>query len=177
MKTKVSLLALGLAAAIPLAAVADQPTGPGAGGGPPEMRGQFERARSETRAVVLADLSADHRAQVQEIVDKVNAGTLPNPLDAVKQIDAILTPDETKAVLAERAKLGVAMHRGAPDGAGPPPAGPPPGGPPPGGPPPGAASAPPVSPGQFILRLSIAPEKMHEMMRAMRGAPVGSPPH
>src|SRR5260370_19893208 len=100
MKMKVALLALGLAAAIPLAAAADQAAGPGAGGGSPETRAQFERARTEARTAVFADLSADHRAQVQAIVDKVNAGTLTNLRDAANQIDAILTPDETKAVLA-----------------------------------------------------------------------------
>jgi hypothetical protein len=175
MKMRLSLLALGLAAAIPLAAAAE-PAAP-AGDGSPEMRAQFERDRAETRTAVFADLSADHRAQVQAIVDKVNAGTLSNPLDAARQIDAILTPDEAKAVLAKRAKLGAAMHRGAREGAGPPPGGPPPGGPPPGGPPPGAAGGQPASPGGFIMRLSIAPEKLHEMMRAMRGAPSGAPAH
>jgi hypothetical protein len=151
------------------------------------MRAQFERVRSETRTAVFADLSTDHQAQVQAIVDKVNAGTLADPLDAAKQIDAMLTPDETKAVLAEHAKLAASMHHGAPDGAGsppggqqpggPPPGGSPPGGPRPGGPPPGAAGARPVSPGVFILLVAIAPEKLHDMMRAMHGAPAGGPPH
>jgi hypothetical protein len=181
MKMKLSLLALGLAAAIPLAAAAEPAAGPGAGAGAPETRAQSERARTEARAAVFADLNADHRAQVQAIVDKLNAGTLTNPIDAAKQIDAILTPDEAKAILAERAKLGGAMHRGGPDGAGPPPGGPPPGGPPPGGPPPGGPppGGPPSggpgmrpggSAGGFIVRVSIAPEKLHEMMRAMRDA-------
>jgi hypothetical protein len=171
MKMKLSLLAFGLAAAIPMAAAAEPAAGAGAGGGTPEMRAQFDRARSEARTAAFADLSADHRAQVQAIVDKVTAGTLTNPVDAAKQIDAILTADETKAVLAERVKLGEAMHKGAPDGAGPPPGGPPSGGPPPGAP----GMRPGGSAGGFILRVSIAPEKWHEMMRAMRdaaGAPV-----
>jgi hypothetical protein len=85
----------------------------------------------------------------------------------VKQIDAILTPDETKAVLAERAKLFAGMHRGAPEGAGPPP----------GGPPPGASGTQAPSPGGFILRVSIAPEKLHDLMRTMHGAPAGAPSH
>jgi hypothetical protein len=182
MKMKVSLLALGLAAAIPLAAAADPAPGSAAGPGSPEMRAQFERVRTETRTAVFAGLSADHRAQVQAIVDKVNAGTLTDPLDAAKQIDAVLTPDETKAVLAERAKLVGSMHGGAPGGAAPAPGGAAPGGPPPGGQPPGApppavAGAQPVSAGRFILRVSIAPERLHDMMRAMRGAPAGGPSH
>src|ERR1700688_3266891 len=176
MKTKFSLLAFGLAAAIPLAVAAEPATGPGAGAGAPETRAKIVRARTEARTAVFADLSADHRAQVQAIVDKLNAGTLTNPVDAAKQIDAILTPDETKAVLAERAKASAGMHRGGPDGAGPPSGGPPPGGPPPGGPPPGGP--PPGAPGMrpggsaggFIVRVSVAPEKLHEMMRAMRDA-------
>jgi hypothetical protein len=177
MKMKVSLLALALAAVIPLAAAADQPASPGPGAAAPEMRAQFERVRSETRTAVFADLSTDHQAQVQAIVDKVNAGTLADPLDAAKQIDAILTPDETKAILAEHAKLAASMHHSAPAGAGSPPGGQQPGGPPPGGPPPGAAGARPVSPGAFILLVAMAPEKLHEMMREMHGAPAGGPPH
>ncbi|MDB5039600.1 MAG: hypothetical protein JWN27_326 [Candidatus Eremiobacteraeota bacterium] len=180
MKTKFSLLAFGLAAAIPLAVAAEPATGPGAGAGAPETRAQIERARTEARTAVFADLSADHRAQVQAIVDKLNAGTLTNPVDAAKQIDAILTPDETKAVLAERAKAAAGMHRGGPDGAGPPPGGPPPGAPPqPGGPPPGAPGMRPGgSAGGFIVRVSVAPEKLHEMMRAMRDAAEAPPqPH
>jgi hypothetical protein len=189
MKIKLSLLAFGLAATIPLAAAAEPAAGPGAGAGTPEMRAQSERARTEARTAAFADLSADHRAQVQAIVDKLNAGTLTNPIDAAKQIDAILTPEETKAVLAERAKLGVPMRRGGPDGAGPPPGGPPPGapgipppggpapgGPPPGGPPPGGPQVGAAgmrsggSAGGFIVRVSVAPEKLHAMMRAMRDA-------
>src|ERR1700730_6318310 len=96
MKTKLSLLAFGLAAAIPLAVAAEPATGPGAGAGAPETRAQIERARTEARTAVFADLSADHRAQVQGIVDKLNAGTLTNPVDAAKQIDAILTPTKRR---------------------------------------------------------------------------------
>ena len=63
------LLAGGLAAmAWPLAALAQM--GP-PGAPPPQMRAQFEQARTQARTAAMNDLSADHRTKVQAIVTQV----------------------------------------------------------------------------------------------------------
>ena len=160
-----SIPAVALVALLPLAAAAADPA-PGPGGGPPpEMRAQFEKNRAAAKTAAFAALGADHRAQVQAIVDRVNAGTLTDPVDATKQIDAILTPDETKAVLAERDKLAATMH---PDHMG---------APPPGGPPPGMHGPANVDAGHFLLRVSVTPERARELMRAMHGTMAVPAPH
>jgi hypothetical protein len=99
-----ALLALGT----PIAASAQM--FPGGDGPPPEVRAQMEQARTNAKAAAFNDLSADHRAKVEAIVAKFNDGSL-EPADAASQIDAILTPDEAKAVLAEQQKLRDAMRQ------------------------------------------------------------------
>jgi hypothetical protein len=80
------------------------------GGPSPEFRAKMEQVRNDTKTAAFNDLNPDHRARVQAIVDQINAGKLTDIRGAVQQVDAILTPDESKAVLAERDKMMTAMH-------------------------------------------------------------------
>src|SRR5579884_191459 len=174
MKLIASAAAAALAAAIPFAVLAQ--AAPPPPGGPPPGGGwsQMQKARDDTRAAAFNDIGAAHRAQVQSIVDRVNAGTLTDLRAAAQQIDAILTPDEAKAVLAEHRKLHDAMrarfreqHGMQPGAAGAPP---PPGGPPPSyavpnaAPPAGpeANGAPPPAPGAMGPGAGGPPDRVHE---------------
>jgi len=164
-----------------LAAAQPAPGGPGgdAMGPPPAVRAKLESISAQAKADVYAALSPAHRAAVEAIVAKVTAGAL-DPHAAGEQIDALLTPDESQAVLAvatkSREQMRVAFGGSAPppppDG-GPPPPGPPPAaGPPPGGPPPGGMhERRKPSAGGFLMRVSLTPEQM----RALRAARPPSP--
>lgn len=98
------------ALASPLAALAQTPPAPPFGGPSPEMRAQFEKIRAQYQTAVLNDLSADHRAKVQAIFAQVQSGSLDRR-DAATQIDGILTPSESQAVLAEGQKMRDDMHK------------------------------------------------------------------
>lgn len=74
------------------------------------MRAKFEAARTQAQTAALSDLSADHRVKVQAILTQVQDGTL-DPRAAGAQIDALLTPGEAKAVLAEASKLHASMQK------------------------------------------------------------------
>jgi Spy/CpxP family protein refolding chaperone len=102
MKASHAAVAIVLATAIPLGVLAQQTQPPSAPGPPGGGPGRFQRARAEARTAAMNDLSADHRARVQAIVDQVNAGTLDDLRTARQQIAAIITPDEANAVLRER---------------------------------------------------------------------------
>ncbi|HZO92403.1 MAG TPA: hypothetical protein VFB22_01425 [Candidatus Baltobacteraceae bacterium] len=154
MRVLASALAAALAAAIPFAVLAQgaPPPGPAqSGGAGGERWSEMQKARDDARAAAFNDIGPAHRAQVQSIVDRVNAGSLTDLQAAAQQIDAILTPDEAKAVLAEHRKAYEAMRArfrrrdGAGPGAGPPNGGPPPSYAAPNAPPAGAppAGAPP----------------------------------
>jgi hypothetical protein len=182
-------LSLALALAVTPAVAAAQA---GPGGGPPgDMRAKMEQARSDAKTASFNALSADHRAKVQTIVDRFDAGTLPDPRAAATQIDAVLTPDETTAVLAQRRALRSAMEQsmgarsGGPAGAGdgPPSAGGPGGGgpgpgAPGGGPGPGSdqsgaaggehAHRPQPDAGRFLLTVAADPEKLRDALRSGR---------
>jgi hypothetical protein len=179
-----------LAACVLLPAVANAQPGPGDMGPPPAVRAKLDAVNAQAKAAGFAALSADHRARVQAIVARVSAGTL-DPRSAAAQIDALLTPDEAKAVLgvatASRAQMRAAFGDappppppGGPNGAGgpggpgdaPPPSdGAPPqppaahDGPPPG--PPGREHRP-QTPGSFLMRVSITPEQMRALRDANR---------
>ena len=58
----------------------------------------------------MNDLSADHRAKVQAIVTQVQNGSL-DPRSGATQIDAILSPAESQAVLSEAQKLHDTMRK------------------------------------------------------------------
>jgi hypothetical protein len=149
----------------------------------------MQAAHDSAKTAAFNDLSAGSRAKVQAIVDQVNNGQLTDLRAAAQQIDAVLTPAETKAVLAERDKLMQTMRANMPprpDGAMPGPNGPPPNGPPPGaapnGPPPNGAPNNADHPhrgmggmkdaGGFLLRLAVSPEKMHQLHQ-MQQKPAG----
>jgi len=140
------ILAVTLAASVggPFAAAA-QP-GPGGMGPPsPELRAKFDAVDAQAKTSAYAALSPDHRARVQAIVARVTSGAVP-PRDGAAQIDALVSPDEAKAVLAvaaaERAQIRAAFGDSAP----PPPPPPGNGGPPPGPRPPGGGAPPPDPP-------------------------------
>ena len=103
-------IVLTLAFALGIAPVAAGAQAGQNGGPPPEMRAKMEQARGDAKTASYNALSADHRSKVQAVVDKFDAGTLADPRDAATQIDAILTPDETKAVLAQRQSMRDAMR-------------------------------------------------------------------
>jgi len=136
-----SMLAVALAAAMPLAAFAQASPPPGQWPSPsPEMKARMQRARDEMRAAAFAKLSPSHRAQIQSIVDQVNSGKIADPKDAVNRIDDVLSYSEAKAILAGFEERMRSMHPDGPGGRGR-------GGPPPGAPPPGAPPAPDSPPG------------------------------
>jgi hypothetical protein len=140
-------------------------------GGPPspQQQGTMEKIRTDAKAAAYAALTPGHATSVQAIVAQVAAGTLDRRA-AAGQIDALLSPDEAKAVLAADAKSRAAIRAAFGGNGGPPPppgAGPPPG---PGGPPPPGGGAPgagppgggrfgPPSAGRFLLMISMGPPR------------------
>jgi len=172
MKRFARIVVLGALLSTP--AVAQQGPGPGDtnDGPPPESRQRMEQARDTARAQAIAALSGDHQAKVDAVLTRVKAGQLTDLRDAAHQIDALLTPKESQAVLAARDKLmadmrGTVQGSGAPPAAGPglaPPSGP--GedreGPPPGGRG-GAGHAMRNDPGFAILLLSLDRDQMRSL--------------
>ena len=171
MKRLFAVLALCGTVVLPVAASA-QAGPPGMGGPPsPQQQAAMEKLRADAKASAYAALTPAHAASVQGIVAQVAAGTLDRRA-AAGQIDALLSPDEAKAVLAAETKSRAAM-RAAFAGAGgppPPPGGPPPGagGPPPGAGPPGGGRFGPPSAGRFLLMVSMAPRQMRNTMPRAR---------
>lgn len=151
MKLSPSLLVLALAAAMPLSACAQTAQAQSQDGPPPAVRAQMQQARDSAKTAAFNDLSTDHRARVQSIVDGINNGTQTDLRAAGTQIDAILSPDEQKAVLAERDKMMTTiranMPQGGPNGQG--------------GNPNGTRRA--NDAGRFLLQLSVSREKMREL--------------
>jgi len=171
MKLSLPMLALVLVTGLPLAACAQQSSA--ADNGPsPEVRAQMQAARDTAKTAALNDLSAANRAKVQSIIDQVNNGQQTDLKAAVQQIDAVLTPGETKAVLAERDKLNATMRANMPprpDGAGPngsPMNGAGPNGAPPNGPRGGFGGRGSNDAGRFLLSLGVSREKMRELRKA-----------
>ena len=170
MKLSLPLLAVVLASGLPLAACAQQ-SNAAENGPPPEIRAQMQQAHDAAKTAAFNDLSPANRTKVQAIIDQVNNGQLTDLKAAAQQIDAALSPNETKAVLAERTKMMAAMRANMParpDGMGP--------GGPNGGPPPNAGpnGAPPNGErphgmgrgndaGRFLLQLGVSREKMHAL--------------
>ena len=148
-------LALGLALAPVMASA--QP-GPGPGGPSPELQAKFDQLRADARTNSLKALSADHQTKIQPIIAGFNAGTV-TPTDAIAQIDAILTPDESKAILDQNQKMRDARKALRPANAGPSPER-------------ANADKPKVDAapdaGRTLLSLLASPEKFREAMRAMR---------
>jgi len=127
-----------------------------------DIRAKLEAARSDAKTSALAALSDEHRAKVQSIVDAFDAdGSTLGVADASAQIDAVLTPAESSALLAEQQKMRAAMaaamngspggfgHHGAP-GSGR-----------------GGRFAPDA--GRFLLQVDATPERFRAAARAERG--------
>ncbi len=168
MKLSLPVLAAVLAAGLPLSVLA-QAGGP-QNGPPPEVRAQMQAAHDAAKTAAFNDLSPATRAKVQTIVDQINGGQLTDLRSAAQQIDAALTPAESKAVLGERDKMMTTMRANMPprpDGAGPNGSGPMAGGPNgpnadhPRGPGAGGNDA-----GRFLLQVSVSREKMRELHKA-----------
>jgi hypothetical protein len=128
----------------------------------------MEKVRDDTKAAVMADLSADHRAQIQKIADGVNAGTDTDLAAAMQQVDAILSPAEVKAVLGERDKMSAAMvalrAQYAPNaaaGQG-------------GARRPGGGMMRSKDPGRFVLMVNLSNERMRALRAAQQGHPSGN---
>jgi hypothetical protein len=131
-------------------------------------RAAMQQARTDAKAASWSALSADHQTKVQAAVDGFNNGTLDIPT-ATTQIDAILTPAETTAVLAQSQKLRDAMKAAfAANGGGQ------------GGPGQGGGRGGPggagrqQDAGRFLLSLAADRDTWRAAMQAMRGA--GGPP-
>ena len=172
MKRFLALLVLCAGVAVPLSAFA-QPAPPPPDGPSPDQRAMMDKLRLDAKTAAFAALTPAHAAGVNAIVAQVAAGTLDRRA-AGGQIDALLTPDEQKAVLAAADKSRKAM-RAMMGGDGPPPppgpGGPPPGaGPPPGGPPPGEGRFGPPSAGRFLLMVSMSRDQMRSTMPRARSS-------
>jgi hypothetical protein len=169
MKLSLPVLAAVLAAGLPLSVLA-QAGGP-PNGPPPEMRAQMQAAHDAAKTAAFNDLSAATRAKVQAVIDQINGGQLTDVRAAAQQIDAMLTPAEAKAVLAERDKMMQSIQANMParpDGASP-------NGP--GAMAAGPNGAAPKGPhdgmgrggndaGRFLISLGVSREKMHELHKA-----------
>ena len=107
-------------------------------------------------------LSADHRTKVQAIITQFDNGSVAIA-DAVTQIDAILTPDEAAAVIAQGQAMRDAVRKALADangGASPPPPGQ--------GRPPGAGGGGqrrPPDAGRILLQLAASPDALRAAMQ------------
>jgi len=128
----------------------------------PEQQAQIQTLRDTAKTTSFNALSADHRTKVQAVVTTFDAGSV-SIADAATQIDAILTPDEAKAVLAagQTMRDGMRkMYEDANGGASPPPRQ---------GPPPGAGAgqgqrrAPDA--GRILLQLAASPDALRAAMQ------------
>jgi hypothetical protein len=163
MKRLLVLCSLAVLVAAPVAVFAQQSPPPGMGAAPSAQQlAAMEKARADAKVSAYAALSPAHAASVNAIIAQVAAGTLKRKA-AGGQIDALLTPDEQKAVLAAAAKSRDVMREVMGGTGGPPPGGPPPpppagAAPPPGGPPDGGRFGMPTA-GRFLIMVSLPPKE------------------
>ncbi len=160
MKLSLPVLALVVATGLPLAACAQQSNAAENGGPSPEIRAQMQAARDNAKTAAFNDLSPGDRAKVQSIIDQINNGQQTDIRAAVQQIDAALSPAESKAVLGEREKMMATMRANMParpDGAGPN------GGPGRNGGPNGGGMRGGNDAGRFLLQLGVSREKMRQL--------------
>ena len=90
----------------------------------PEQQAQVMQVRADAKTASFNALSADHQTKVQAVITQFNNGSVAIA-DAATQIDAILTPDESKAVLDQGQKMRDATRkiRESANGGSPPPGG------------------------------------------------------
>ncbi len=163
MRKALPVLALLVATGLPLAACAQQ-SGNAAENSPPPA---VLQARAAAKTAAFNDLSGSDRTRVQAIIDQVNNGQLTDLRSAASQIDAILSPAETTAVLGERTKMMQTIRANMParpEGAGP--GGPGPNGGSPNGAPANGAHRGGNHVGRFLLQLGVSHEKMRELRHA-----------
>ncbi len=128
----------------------------------PEMQAQVQTLRDTAKTASFNALSADHRTKVQAIVTQFDSGSV-SIADAVTQIDALLTPDESKAVIAAGQTMRDAIRKMYSDANG--------GSPPPArqGPPPGAGAGQgqrrPPDAGRILLQLAASPDALRAAMQ------------
>jgi len=111
------LLGLALAASlVPLAACShpDQTNGPS-----PEMQARLTHVRAQAKTDALGALSPEHQSKIDAIVASFNTGSFA-ARDAAKHIDAVLSPGETSALLAQQQKMRDALRAARPAGGSPP---------------------------------------------------------
>ena len=163
MRKALPVLALLVATGLPLAACAQQSGNAEENGPPPALL----QARAAAKTASFNDLRPADRAKVQAIIDQVNNGQLTDLRGAASQIDAILSPAETTAVLAERTKMMETLRANmtpGPDGAGT--RGPGANGGPPDGARGNGGQRGGNHVGRFLLQLGVSPEKMRELRQA-----------
>lgn len=144
-----------LLCAAPVAAAAQ-----GFPGMTPEQQAQLQTLRDTAKTTSFNALSADHRTKVQAIVTTFNAGSV-SMADAVTQIDAVLTPSESAAVIAAGQTMRDGMRKMRDEANG--------GSPPPGqqGPPPGTGQRQgrPPDAGRILLQLAASMDALRAAMQ------------
>lgn len=75
------------------------PAGVGPDGPPPAMQQPMGDARTAAHTAAMNALTLYHQTAINAIVGNVQAGHTTDPRDAAKQIDTLLTPKESAAVL------------------------------------------------------------------------------
>ncbi|MBV9103329.1 MAG: hypothetical protein JO060_07035 [Candidatus Eremiobacteraeota bacterium] len=75
----------------------------------PAMRAQMQRIRLDTKNATLKALTPEHRRAVSAAANDFNTGAASVP-EAANKIDAILTPAETSAVMAQQRKMRSEMR-------------------------------------------------------------------
>jgi len=76
----------------------------------PDQQAKALQARTDAKTASFNALSADHQTKVQAVITQFNNGSV-TLADATTQIDAILTPDESKAVIAQGQIMRDAMRK------------------------------------------------------------------
>jgi len=147
MKRSLVLLVLCASVAVPVAAFG-QPAGP------PPNQAMMEKMRADAKAAAYSALTPAHATAVTALIAQVAAGTL-DPRAAGGQIDALLTPDEQKAVLAAGATSRQAMRASGMMGAG-------------GPPPPGPGRYGRFTAGRYLLMVSLSRGQMRSLMPRAR---------
>lgn len=123
----------------------------------PDQQAQVMKLRADTKTASFKALSADHLTKVQAVITQFNSGSV-TMADATTQIDAILSPDESKAIIAQSQQMRDAARKIFESANG--------GSPPPG--PPGGGQGPPrraPDAGRILLQLGASPDALRAAMQ------------
>jgi hypothetical protein len=115
---KIALLSLSLLMAPAMASAQSAETGPPtAETGPPapsaamiRMHEQLEQAHLQVRSQILGALTAAHRTLLANVVGGLAISPSPNIEAAAKELDAALSPQESRAILDAEASLHAQMR-------------------------------------------------------------------